>query len=66
MSQGQIQTSRGREVCYSHDHALFPCRAAAVVVVAAAGLTSPALRGRLVARPSVGERGDPERAQGLG
>jgi hypothetical protein len=55
--QGQIQTSRGHEVCCSHDHALFPCRAAA----AAAGQTSPALQGRLVA--SVGGRGDPERAQ---
>jgi hypothetical protein len=64
MSQDQIQTSRGHEVCYSHDHVLFPCRV--VVVAAAAGLTSPALRGRLAARPSVGEQGDPERAQGLG
>lgn len=65
MSQGQIQTSRGHEVCYySHDHALFPCRA--VAAVAAAGLTSPALQGRLAARPSVGVRGDPEWAQGLG
>ena len=63
MSQGQIQTSRGHEVCYSHDHAPFPCR---VVVVVAAGSTSRALRGRLAARPSVGERGDPGRAQRLG
>jgi hypothetical protein len=64
MSQGQIQTSRGHEVCYySHDHALFPCRA---VAAAAAGWTSPALRGRLAARPSVGARGDREWAQGPG
>jgi hypothetical protein len=64
MSQlGQIQTSLGHEVCYSHDHALFPCRAAAAE---AAGLTSLELRGRLVVRPSVGALGDPEWAQGLG
>jgi len=60
MSQGQIQTSHGHEVCYSHDHALFPCCRVAV----AAGLTLPVLRGHLVA--SVGARGDPERAQVLG
>ena len=60
MSQGQIQTSRGHEVCCSHDHALFPCRVAAA---AAAGSTSLAVRGRLVARPSVGGRGDLKRAQ---
>ena len=62
MNQDQIQTSCGREVCYSHDHALFPCRV--VGAAAAAGLTSPALRGRLVERPSVGAQGDPERARG--
>ena len=61
MSQGQIQTSHGHEVCYSHDHALFPSQ-----VAVAAGLTLPVLRGHLVARPSVGARGDPERAQALG
>lgn len=64
LSQGQIQTSRGHGTCYSHDHALFPCHAAAAA--AAAGLTSPALQRCLIARPSVGARGDPERAQGLG
>jgi hypothetical protein len=63
MSQDQIQASRGHEICYSHDHAPFPCRA---VAAGAAGLTSPALRGRLVAKPSVGAQGDLERAQGLG
>jgi hypothetical protein len=62
LSQGQIQTSHGHGVCYSHDHALFPCRAAG----AAAGLTSPAQQGCLVAKPSVGARGGQERAQGLG
>jgi hypothetical protein len=63
MSQGQIQTSLGHEVCYSHDHALFLCR---VEAAAAASLTLPALRRHLVGRPSVGAQGDPELTQGLG
>jgi hypothetical protein len=60
MTRAQLRTSRGYALCYSHDHALFPCQA-----VAAASLTS-AVRRHLAARPSVGEREDPGRAPGLG
>jgi hypothetical protein len=61
MSRARIPTSRGHVVCYSHDHDLVPCQAGE-----AANWTSPELRRHLAVRPSVGERGDPERALGLG
>jgi hypothetical protein len=65
MTLVQLQRSRGHEVCYSHDHALFLYQAAeeAVVVVSS---TSPALRRLLAVRPSVGEREGPERTPGVG
>jgi len=66
MSQDQIRTSHGHVGCYSHGHDLVPCRVAVAAAAAAASLTSPVLRGHLAARPSVGARGDPVRALGLG
>jgi hypothetical protein len=61
-SRAQIRTSRGHVVCYSHDHDHVPCQ---VVAGEAASWTSPGVRRHLAVRPSVEERGDPERAPGL-
>ena len=63
MSRAQIRTSRGHVVYYSHDHDLVPYQE---VAGEAANWTSPELRRHLAVRPSVGERGDPERAPELG
>lgn len=54
MILGQLRTSRGRVVGYSHGHALSPFQ------TSAASLTSPAHQGHQVVRPSVGEEGVPE------